>query len=54
MVKSQISLSGVHKLLSYLCDFTQAVTKGLFIGCIGTHEHGRQVTSIFSQSDVIM
>ena len=32
----------------------QAVTRGLFIGCIGTHSHGHQVTSMFSQSDVIM
>ena len=36
---------------SYL---SQAVTRGLIIGCIGTHAHGRQVTSVFSQSDVIM
>ena len=26
----------------------------LFIGCIGTHAHGRQVTSLLCLSDVIM
>ena len=33
---------------------TNSVTCGLFIGCIGTHTDGRQVTSMFSQSDVII
>ena len=28
--------------------------RGLFIGCIQTHAHGRQVTSMLSQSEVIM
>ena len=36
---------------SYL---TQAVTRALFIGCIGTHAHDRQVTSLLNQSDIIM
>ena len=35
------------------CYLTQAVTRGK-IGCIGTPAHGRQVTSMFSQTDVIM
>ena len=35
---------------SYL---TQAVMRELFIGCIVTHAHGRQVSSMFRQSDDI-
>ena len=43
-----------QNLLSYSCYLTQAVTRGLFIGCIGTHAHGHQVTLMFRQSEVIM
>ena len=38
----------------YLCYLIQAITRGLFIGCIGTRQNGHQVMSVFSQSDVIM
>ena len=38
--------------LSYPCYLTQAVTCGLYIGCIGTHAHGRQVTSLLCYSDI--
>ena len=37
----------ILSMLSY-----QAVKRRLFIGRIGTHAHGRQVTSSLSQSDV--
>ena len=40
-----------QKFLSYPCYLTQAVSSGLLIGCIGTHAHGRPVTSMFDQSD---
>ena len=33
------------KILSYPCCLTNAVTYRLYIGCIGTYAHGRQVTS---------
>ena len=41
-----------QKFFSYPCYLDR--TDSLIIGCIGTHEHGHQVTSMFSQSDVIM
>ena len=41
-------------LLKYPCYLIQTVTRGLLIGYIGTRAHGRQVTSVFNQSDVIM
>ena len=34
-------------------SYPEAVTRGLFVGCTGTHAHGHQVTSLFSQNDVI-
>ena len=45
-----------EKLLASLlqCHLTKAVMRGLFIGSIRSQAHVRQVTSIFSQSDVIM
>ena len=38
----------VHASVLPVCDndHTRAFTIGLFIGCIRTHAHGRQVTSI--------
>ena len=33
---------------------TQAVTRGQFSGCIRTLAYGRQVKSLFTQSNVIM
>ena len=43
-----------QKFSSYPCYLTQAVMRGMPIGSIGTCAHGRQVTTVFSQSDVIM
>ena len=39
---------------SYLTHVTQALTCGLVIGYIGVNMHGRQVTPLLCQSDVIM
>ena len=50
---SEIDFTLGQKFLSYPCYLTQAVTCGLFIGCIGTLTHGRQMTSTLSQSDVM-
>ena len=43
-----------QKFLSNPSYLTQAVMRGLFIGCIWPHAYGRRVTSMFSQSDIIM
>ena len=35
----------IHPQARTICYLTQAIRKGLFIGCIGTHAHGRQEKS---------
>ena len=42
------------KILSYPCYLNQAVTWGLYNGCIGTHAHGSQVTLLLCESDIII
>ena len=42
-------ITDIISFLSYTYYFTQAVTRGLFIGFIGTHVHVRQVMSMFTQ-----
>ena len=52
----QIGISGILSWdrKSYPCYLKHAVTSALSFGCNGTHTHGRQVTSVLSQSDVSM
>ena len=38
-----------QKFISYPCYLTQAITRGMSIGCNGTHAHGCQETQTFSQ-----
>ena len=41
-------------LITQSCYFTQNATWVLYIGCIGTHAHGCQVTSWLCSKDVVM
>ena len=44
----------VHRILILPMLSNKAITGGLFVSCIGTHAHGRQVTSKFTKKDVII
>ena len=53
---NQLRISGILSWDGkyYPSYLKHAVTSALFICCNGTHTHGRQVTSVLSQSDVII
>ena len=45
---------GIENLILLRLSYTGCHMRATYIGCIGTHAHGCQVTSLLCLSDVIM
>ena len=45
---------GIENLILPMLSYPGCHLSAKYIGCIGTHAHGRQVTSLLCQSDVII
>ena len=45
---------GIENLILPRLSYPGCHMRATYIGCIGTHAHGRQVTSLLCQSDVII